>query len=172
MPVRNILFVCTGNTCRSPMAAALFLKLLEEKSAGLSDNFEVLSAGIFACDGMRASQEAIEAMQKENIDLTSHTSQMLYPDLVRDADLILAMTEDHKRILVDRFPEEKSKIYTLMEYAGLKGEISDPFGRGQEEYLKTAAQLKQVLVQVIENLLEQMKDGVEGEKGDAGSYWQ
>lgn len=157
MPVKNILFVCTGNTCRSPMAAALFLKLLEGKREGISGNFEVLSAGIFAHDGMKASCEAIEAMQKEDIDLTGHTSQMLYPDLVRDADLILTMTGDHKKILLERFPEEKSKIYTLMEYAGLKGEISDPFGRGQEEYLKTASQLKEVLNQVVDRLLQEIE---------------
>lgn len=166
MAARNILFVCTGNTCRSPMAAALFLKLLEEREAGLSSKFQVLSAGIFAQDGMKASREAIETMKEENIDLENHEAQMVYPDLVRDADLILAMTENHKRILLDKFPEAEPKIFTLMEYAGLEGEIHDPFGLGKEEYLKTARQLKEVLAGVIERLLEKREEE-EGDKDES-----
>ncbi|MBO8157970.1 low molecular weight protein arginine phosphatase [Thermosyntropha sp.] len=161
MDITNILFVCTGNTCRSPMAAALFLKLLEEK--GLKDKYNVLSAGIFAREGMKASREAVEAMKKENIDLNDHLSQPVYPDLVKDADLILAMTGEHKEILLDRFPEAENKIFTLMEYAGIEGEIYDPFGRGQEEYFKTAGQLKESLQMVIERLLSEAEEDKEGD---------
>ncbi|SHG93328.1 protein-tyrosine phosphatase [Thermosyntropha lipolytica DSM 11003] len=169
--VRNILFVCTGNTCRSPMAAALFLKLLEEREKGLSQKFQVLSAGIFAQDGLKASLEAIEAMKGESIDLSSHVSQMVYPDLVRDADLILTMTGKQKEILVDRFPEAEAKTFTLMEYAGMEGEVGDPFGLGQEEYLKTVAQLKRVLPAVIDCLLASEEKEREGDQ-DEGSHRQ
>lgn len=164
MTIRNILFVCTGNTCRSPMAASLFLKLLEAREKGLSQEFQVLSAGIGARDGMKASREAIEAMKREEIDLESHVSQMVYPDLVRDADLILTMTEGHKQFLLDKFPEAEAKIFTIMEYAGREGEIYDPFGLGQEEYFRTADQLKEVLGEVIERLLAEREESREGEQ--------
>ena len=141
----NILFVCTGNTCRSPMAAALFNKIATEKNLDV----RIESAGIFAQDGENASNEAIVAMQKYDIDLLGHHAQSVNTELLEKSDLILTMTAAHKMVLFEASPE---KVFTLCEFAGVDYDIEDPYGGDVEEYEECAEALYEVLKKVAERL--------------------
>ncbi|QDP41670.1 low molecular weight protein arginine phosphatase [Radiobacillus deserti] len=103
----RILFVCTGNTCRSPMAEALLKKRRPD--------FEVQSAGIFAGFGQRPSQGSVDALSAKGISL-EHQSQPVTPDTLHWAEIVLTMTTQHKQSLVAQFPNYYDKIYTLKEY--------------------------------------------------------
>jgi len=125
--ILNILFVCTGNTCRSPMAEALFNDLVRKND--LSD-LKATSAGIAALPGQSASMHAIRVMEEKGIDLKGHKSRQVDQKLLRKSDLILTMTESHKTALQAAEPSIWQKVYTLKEYAGFKDmDIPDPFGK-------------------------------------------
>lgn len=108
----RILFVCTGNTCRSPMAEAILRKLAKERGLQL----EVQSAGVAASQGAPISRHAEAVLRDHNID-DKITSQSLRLDIVRESDLILTLTQAHKQHVIRNFPEVVGKIYTLKEYA-------------------------------------------------------
>lgn len=141
----NILFVCTENTCRSPMAAAIMDKIAVENEL---DVF-IESAGVFAGEGDSASDNAVEALKQYNIDLSGHRTQPVTEDLLKQSDLILTMTEGHKKLIE---PLASGKVFTLLEYAGMDGDISDPFGGDLEEYEETAEEIYDALVDVAEKL--------------------
>ncbi|MDQ0089825.1 protein-tyrosine phosphatase [Paenibacillus anaericanus] len=107
----RILFVCTGNTCRSPMAEGLLRKLASERGV----NVEVSSAGVAASEGAPISRHA-EAVLKDQGIMDFITSKPLYEELTDWADLILTLTQGHKRHVIQRFPAAADKTYTLKEY--------------------------------------------------------
>ena len=154
----NILFVCSGNTCRSPMAAAIMDKIARENDL----NVFVESAGLFAADDQPASAEAIAAVAQYGIDLSYHRSQPVTEDLLAQCDLVLTMTAAHKMILENYAP---GKVYTLAEYCGADGDIPDPYGGDLEEYKETAQAIYDMLVDTAEKLAD-LEKGKESGNGN------
>mgnify|MGYP000903474145 CR=1 FL=1 len=147
--MKKVVFVCTGNTCRSSMAEALFKKMLQD--LGKQDEIEVESYGIAAIEGQPASENAKKVMEMEGIDIKGHKAKQ-FREEVLDADLILAMTQSHKDYILNRFPKAKGKVFLLGEFVGDYSEISDPFGQSVEVYKKVADELKQKLSKTLERL--------------------
>lgn len=153
MKVERVLLVCTGNTCRSPMAAALLRHLWQQADPGWE--LTVKSAGTWALPGMGASEHAVEAMRRRGLDLSSHRSQVVAPDLLSTADLILTMTARHKTQVLEMAPGLAGRVYTLSEYAGSSSEVPDPFGGSVEDYVRTADMLEKLLQRVVERLVKE-----------------
>ena len=125
----KILFVCSGNTCRSPMAAALAKQYFE--SVGRDDLTD--SAGLFANPGEKASEYSVKAMAERNIDISNHRSKQLTPEMVRNADILVPMTDSHANML-NILGVDDSKIKQI-------GEICDPFGGSLDVYRECADEL-------------------------------
>lgn len=142
---KKILFVCTGNTCRSAMAAAIF------NDIAVKENLDVLidSAGIAADSGENASENAVKAMAEAGIDLSYHRSKRLTPELIEMADIILTMTVSHKDFLL-RYAY--GKVFTLKEYVGEEGDVLDPYRGDIEVYRATANELTGLLKKLAEEL--------------------
>jgi protein-tyrosine phosphatase len=110
----TILFVCTGNTCRSSMAQCLAKGLINEK--GISKNVRVLSAGTSIIPNSRAPEQAIQVMEKKGLDLKNHVAKQLTPEMIEEADLILTMTRSNKQFVLSMVPKAQDKVFTLKEY--------------------------------------------------------
>ena len=119
--MKTILFVCTGNTCRSSMAENMMRKMLEDAGEG-TKGIRVISAGTAAAKGQGASKHAIQVMQEKNIDLHKHRATPLTKALIDQADLILTMTRNHKFQVLSIAPDASQRTFTLKEYAGRFGD--------------------------------------------------
>ncbi len=153
---KHILFVCTGNTCRSPMAE----HLLRHKAG---DMFDVQSAGLAAFPGQDASPEVIQLFKERQIAM-KHKSQSVTEALMDWSDLVLTMTERHRQMLIDRFPDRADQIHCLKAYVqtgdGNSGDydIADPFGGNSATYARTFEEMERLITALIEKETEDEKD--------------
>lgn len=152
MITRRYLFVCTGNTCRSPMASGIARALLAQKLgvrvSQLSDRrIEVRSAGVTAGSGAPATEHAVAAAGTQGADISAHRSEPLTRDRIRQADVVFCMTRDHVEMASGLAPEHAAKIRVLDR----ERDIVDPIGAGRQMYQQTAEQI----AAAIRNLLDE-----------------
>jgi len=152
--MRKILFVCSGNTCRSPLALSAWRAL--EKAGQTPQNVEAQSAGLMATDGAKATKHTLALVREWNQDLSEHRAKMLEPDVVKNADWIAVMNSSHAAALREYFEKDSSKIILLGSFDPQNGdeEILDPFGGSREGYETCAARIRRAvekLAQAISN---------------------
>jgi len=123
------------------MAEALF----NEIAAAHQSDIRAESAGLSASNGLPATDGACAAMRRLGLDVAAHCSRRLTHDLINRADLILAMSTVHRRRIAGSFPEARSKVVVLGDYAGIAGDVEDPFGGTLEAYYSCAEQLSQLV---------------------------
>ena len=146
----TMLLVCSGNTCRSPMAEAMACQVLEQRTGIAVDALEaegyvVESAGTFAADGAPATSEAVQAMERNGLDLSSHRSRPLTPEMLRNADVIYCMTDSHRATALEMAPAAEDRTFLLDD----SGDIGDPFGTDLSGYLRSAELIRRQLFKRI-----------------------
>jgi len=144
----DIMFICTGNICRSAMAHRLLEKKLKDEKR---DDIRVFSCGIYAETGDGSTNEAINIMKNYDVDLTVHKATNIRNSSIRDMDLILCATNSHKLSVLNMYPELEGKVYTLKEYVGYdkvyhkKIDLDDPWGYGEDVYRFCASEINECL---------------------------
>lgn len=143
---KKVLFVCTGNTCRSPMAEAIFNDMAENEEIA----FCAESAGIFA-DGSSVSENSAEVMKELGVDISGRKSRQVTAEMIDEAEYVFALTGSHRDILNVMFGKT-DKITTLAEFVGLYADIPDPYGGDIEDYRKCRNMIKDMIIKLVEKL--------------------
>lgn len=152
--MEEVIFVCTGNTCRSPLAAELFSRKIIESDELQKSDFIISSAGISAFVGQPAAGHACEVAEKYGIDISSHRSQPLKKEMVASATLILTMTYQQAEQLREEYEEFRDKIYSITGFLGVSGDVIDPFAGDLEDYHQTFRQLNDLVEGIVNKLPE------------------
>jgi len=154
---RKILFICTGNSCRSVIARALFEKMIRESNSLNLDEFSIDSAGTNPLEGMSATKETLKVLLSEGIDASSHRAKKATTDMINDANIILAMQSFHKEI-IQSMSKSQDKVYLLKEFCSSGSDkesnldIFDPIGKPLEVYEGCLITIKDCLEKIIKRL--------------------
>lgn len=141
--MRRVLFVCTANQCRSPMAAGLFRQQIAQ--LGETDRWQVSSAGTWAENQRPATLFARTAMAERDIDINDHRSRLLDGELLRAFDVILVMTRNHQEAIRAEFPEVADKTLMISQLIGQTYDIVDPVQGTLDDYRRCATDLQRIL---------------------------
>lgn len=148
----SVLFVCTANICRSPMAMALFKqKVAQQPNA---PDWRVESAGTWALGDEPAASRSQAVMREFGLNIASHRSRCVSLELLRPFNLILTMEQGHKEALRVEFPELSARIYLLSEMAGRSYDIFDPMGGTIEDFRDTARELDRLLADGLDRIIQ------------------
>ncbi|MCD6290174.1 MAG: low molecular weight protein arginine phosphatase [Anaerolineae bacterium] len=150
--MKIILFVCTGNLCRSPMAAGLMRRRLA--AVGLDGQVQVRSAGIFAIPGRPASASAVQVMAERGVDISQHRSKTLELQDLEQADIVLVMEEAHRRSIFNWAPHLLRKVFLLSEMVGEHYDVTDPYMGTVEEYRRRADEIEALLDAGFDSILK------------------
>jgi len=155
---RSVLLICAANTARSVIAEHLMLRELHRR--GFAQNVRVRSAGIapYARDGALVSLDTRMTLRDVGIDIgdeATSTDLKRHPELLEEADLVIAMTEQQARDLVERFPLDQSlTVHTLRSFAGEAGDIDDPFEQGDLVFSECRREIERLIPRVVDRLLD------------------
>ena len=148
----QILIVCTGNICRSPVGEALLRDRLQKR--GLSD-WLVESAGTWAQVKRGASQYSVEIMAEQGFDITDHQAEMIERSHMENSDLVLCMESGHMEALKTEFPAYASKVHLLSEMVGRNYSISDPYGQSKNTYYRMVDDLAGIIDDGLDNIIQE-----------------
>jgi protein-tyrosine phosphatase len=137
----SVLFVCTANVCRSPMAMAIFRNLVQ----GDQEDWEVASAGTLAIEGLPVASKALFVLRSKGLDISDHRSQPVTQELIDRFDLILTMEKNQKEALTVEFPKKAKRIYLFSEMIGLVYDVPDPVGKSLVNFQNTYNEIEQTL---------------------------
>lgn len=149
--MKKVMFVCTGNICRSAMAHGILEKMAKDKNKDIL----VYSCGTSAYTGDGATYYAVQACEEYDIDISKHKATNILESNIQDMDLILCATNSHKRYILDMYPELKDKIYTIKEYANSNLEdidIKDPWGYDMETYRDCFKEIYEAVEKIIDKV--------------------
>lgn len=155
--MKTVLFVCTGNTCRSPMAVGLVRNAINARK---HKDIKILSAGVIASNGLPASPNAIKVMAEKNIDISEHQTRQLTRDLINKSDLIFVMTQWHKLEVIGLLESPGKEVYLIKEFASRNQginhdlEIPDPIGKSIEFYRHSRDEIEKCVDGIIKKILE------------------
>lgn len=149
--MRKLIFVCTGNTCRSPMAEGLMKHLM-----GPDCGWDISSAGVCAANGCPPSRNAVEALRERGVDISAHRSQLLTRQQIDEADLLIAMTQGHRQAILDCVPQSQGKVFLLKSFgvAQSTADIYDPVGEALDVYRRVRDEIDAALPDLILYMME------------------
>lgn len=149
----KIMFICTGNICRSAMAEGMMKKLAKDNNLDL----DICSCGIYAEDGDYATYNAMEAAKYYDVNIEGHRATNIRKSRIKEMDIILCAAESHKQSVLYMYPELKEKVFTMKEYAeldknGQDMDIKDPWGYDMNVYQNCAEEIEKCLIKIIQKI--------------------
>lgn len=139
----SVLFVCSANQLRSPLAEVLFRSHLERR--GLGETWQVASAGVWALEGSPAARAALQTAAGRGLNLAQHTARPVTEAVLRTADLVLVMEREHLDALRETFPEFGDRVHLMTQMVGEQGEVEDPIGLPLERVRTLMDELERIL---------------------------